>query len=186
MTTWPPRIACTATPSTAINPSQRSHGRFSFTQSNTASASVRNPKPPATTRCENSNRSPPWSIVSGGIHVPWDFGQSVTERAASFEVTSAPATRRRTVQHTAKTENLCTPGLYVGDIALVPAADYTPDENIAPGRKIDEQSVSHKNVEFKRWMKSGRSPDPLQVLAGWTATLPQFPRRATRGPSTRR
>src|SRR6266478_1630349 len=67
MTTWPPRMACTATPSTAINPSQRSHGRFSFTQSNTASTRVRTPKPPAKTRCENSNKSPPCSIDSDGV-----------------------------------------------------------------------------------------------------------------------
>src|SRR5229473_6589291 len=125
MTTWPPRTACTATPRTAINPSQRSHGRFSFTQSNTASTRVRTPKPPAKTRCENSNKSPPCSIDSEGTHVPWDFGQSVTERAASLDVTSAPATKRRMVQQTVNTANLCTPGLYVVVIIPVPAADYT-------------------------------------------------------------
>src|SRR6266852_5979935 len=125
MTTWPPRTACTATPSTALSPSQRTHGRFSFTQSNTASVRVRSPKPPATTRCENSNRSPPCSEERGGTNVPWEVGQSVTERAASLDVTRAPATKRRMVQQTVNTANLCTPGLYVVVIAPVTAADYT-------------------------------------------------------------
>src|SRR5467141_3182181 len=125
MTTWPPRMACTATPTTAINPIQRSHGRFSLTQSNAASTSVRIPKPPATARCENSNRSPPCSEDSGGTKVPWEVGQSVTERAASLDVTSAPATKRRMVQQTVNTASLCTPGLYVDVIGAVPGADYT-------------------------------------------------------------
>src|SRR5713226_7013985 len=111
MTTWPPRITCTATPSTATNPSQRSQTRLSFAHSNTASPSVRIPKPPATARCENSNRSPPCSDDSGGTSVPCEVGQSVTERAASLEVTRAPATKRSTVHNTTKTENLCTPEL---------------------------------------------------------------------------
>src|SRR6266853_2245328 len=111
MTTWPPRIACTATPSTATKPSQRSHSRLSAAQSHTARTSTRIPKPPATARCENSNRSPPCSEDSGGTSVPCEVGQSVTERAASLDVTSAPATKRSTVQQTVNTPNLCTPEL---------------------------------------------------------------------------
>src|SRR6266478_7852537 len=142
MTTWPPRMACTATPRTAINPSHRSHGRFSFTQSNTASTRVRTPKPPAKTRCENSSKSPPCSIDSEGTHVPWDFGQSVTERAASLDVTSAPATKRRTVQQTVNTANLCTPALYVVIISRPSGADYTFN---LPQAKAEPKAHQHRS-----------------------------------------
>src|SRR3989442_6635777 len=125
MTTWPPRIACTATPSTATIPSQRSQTRLSFAQSDTAKTRTRIPKPPATARCENSNRSPPCSDDSGGTSVPWEVGQSVTESAASLEVTSAPAMKRRKVQSTTKTENRGTPEWQVEVIAPGPAATYT-------------------------------------------------------------
>src|SRR5690242_1841465 len=111
MTTCPPNTACTTTPSTAIAPSHRSHTRLSFTKSKTASTNVKIPNPPATNRCENSKKSPPCSELSGGTHTPCDFGQSVTESAASFDVTSAPATKSKTVQQTVKTANRCTPML---------------------------------------------------------------------------
>src|ERR1700757_3749697 len=125
MTTWPPRIACTTTPTTATAPSHRTHARLSFAQSRTVSSKVRTPSPPATARCENSNRSPPCKDESGGTKVPCDVGQSVTESAASFEVTSAPATNSRIVQHTVNTANPCTSGLYLAVVISVPAANYT-------------------------------------------------------------
>src|SRR5215467_10019846 len=105
MTTWPPRMACTTTPRTAITPSQRSQIRLSFNTSTTASSSVKIPKPPAKNRWENSKKSPPCRELNGGTQAPCDFGQSVTESAASFDVTSAPATKSSTVQHTTNTEN---------------------------------------------------------------------------------
>src|SRR5205807_3361058 len=108
MTTCPPRTAWTTTPSTAIAPSHLSHTRLSFTKSKTASTKVKIPNPPATKRCENSKKSPPCSELSGGTHDPCDFGQSVTESAASFDVTSAPATNSRIVHKTVKTANRCT------------------------------------------------------------------------------
>src|SRR5260370_27586462 len=118
-------MACTATPSTATNPSHRSHTRLSFAQSHAARTSTRIPKPPATARCENSNRSPPCSDDRGGTSVPCEVGQSVTERAASLDVTSAPATKSRTVQQTVNTANLCTRPLYLVVINGPSGADYT-------------------------------------------------------------
>src|SRR6266702_1436557 len=102
MTTCPPRTACATTPPTAITPNQRSQERFSFVQTKKARMSVKIPRPNATTRWENSKSPPPLSISAGGIQLPWDFGQSGTESAASVEVTKAPATKRRTVQQTTK------------------------------------------------------------------------------------
>src|SRR5467141_2091573 len=143
----------------ATKPSQRSHARFSFTQSNAASASVKSPSPPAKTRCVNSKRSPPWSDDSGGTNVPWEVGQSVTERAASFDVTSAPATKRRIVQHTVNMANRCRTGLYVDVIATCPRrelyiqlatvesrADGSP-ESIPTARKTRSFSAAINNGE---------------------------------------
>src|SRR5260370_6079655 len=109
----------------AVSPNHRIHGRGSFLHNQNARSSTRKPITAAITRCECSKNAPPASILKEGNQVPKDFGQSGTERAASLEVTSAPAMKRRTVQQTVNTANLCTPGLYVVVIAPAPAADYT-------------------------------------------------------------
>src|SRR6185369_388806 len=83
-----------------MTPNQRSHRRMSFTQITTANAKIRTPSTPAITRCECSKNAPPASCRNVGNHVPNDFGQSGTDSAASFEVTSAPATNRSTVHAT--------------------------------------------------------------------------------------
>src|SRR5713226_8936063 len=49
----------------------------------------------------------------GGVSVPYESGQSGTERAASFDVTNAPAISRINVQMARNTANRCVPGLYV-------------------------------------------------------------------------
>src|SRR5580704_10774737 len=114
-------------PATAMNPNHLSQRRLSFIQIRIASASVKIPKHPAITRCECSKNAPPASILSDGNHVPNDFGQSGTDSAASLEVTSAPATKSRTVQATTNFAKRCTPGLYVDVMTPGPyAANYTP------------------------------------------------------------
>src|SRR5579863_3007797 len=114
-------------PPIATTPNQRSHRRSSFSQIRTTSITTKMPSTPAITRCECSKNAPPASILSDGNHVPNDFGQSGTDSAASLEVTSAPATKRRTVQATTNFAKRCTPGLYVDVMTLGSyAANYTP------------------------------------------------------------
>src|ERR1700730_8057732 len=113
LTTSPPNTACTATPATATTPNQRNQRRSSLSQIRITSASVKMPNPPAITRWECSKNAPPASCLSEGNQVPNDLGQSGTESAALWEVTSAPAIKRRIVQATTKLANRWMPGLYV-------------------------------------------------------------------------
>src|SRR5712675_1285525 len=128
----PPRTACTTTPRTAITPNQRSQRRLSFTQISIASASVKMPKPPAITRCECSKNAPPASCLREGNQVPNDFGQSGTDSAAFFDVTSAPAINRSTVQATTKLANRWMPRLYVDVMSRNLAVDYSAGAILLP------------------------------------------------------
>src|SRR5260370_40330376 len=96
-----------------MTPNHRSGARSSFFHSSTAKISIKTPSEPAITRWENSNSAPPVSVSSGGNQLPCDFGQSGTDNAASFDVTSAPAKKSSTVQQTTKTASLCTTGFEV-------------------------------------------------------------------------
>src|SRR6267154_854406 len=112
-TTSPPSTAWTTTPPTAIAANQRSHRRSSISQIKIASPSSKIPRTPAITRCECSKNEPGFCIscFSDGNQVPNDFGQSGTESAAPFDVTSAPKTKSRTVQRNTNTAYRCNRGL---------------------------------------------------------------------------
>src|SRR5215510_4141429 len=99
VTRSPPRIPCKMTPTTAIAPRLRTHGRSSRTHNHTARMIVRNPTSEPISRCVCSNKIPPTHFETGNKNMlyPKVVGQSGTASPTFLLVTIPPLQISRSV-----------------------------------------------------------------------------------------
>jgi len=111
--------------------------------------------------------------------VPWDFGQSVTERALSLDVTSGPPLRTEGPSSTRQNgefvhARFVNSGRFIARCKwsfIAPQRRIiTRHENFAAQAKESMRSRMSSKREFILCVKSGPSPRPLPMLAVWKAT----------------